>query len=128
MSSDLLREAAALMRERAEAAVCSCGGPACTVENGGVRRDEMTARFDGWTRAVDHYVGMSPVVAVAVADWLEIAANRWDQGFVDTQRPSAGVDQPPAIHHGDPVAAAANADWHAGNALTVATAYLGRDS
>lgn len=71
MSADVLREAARLMRERAESAVCPCGGPACIMDNAGVRHDEMTARFDGSTRVVDHYVGMTPAVALAVADWLQ---------------------------------------------------------
>ncbi|GHJ59168.1 hypothetical protein NOK12_16860 [Nocardioides sp. OK12] len=62
---------------------------------------------------------------LAVAEWLDMAAEKWRQDYEATQRPSPGIDQPPGIHFGNPDAAAANADWHAGNALKVARAYLG---
>lgn len=46
----------------------------------------------------------------AVAAVLFNAADRWTQMVADTQRPSAGVDQPSADHFGQPDEAAAAAD------------------
>lgn len=78
MSSDLLRRAASLMRERAEAAT---PGP-WTVKPHGARHDCMTVRGVGdehvayYTGTPDaaHIAAMHPAVALAVADWLDAAS------------------------------------------------------
>jgi hypothetical protein len=73
VSADVLREAARLMRNRAEAAEAlsflspldmagySCDGGWITAQ------DEVIA---------EHYAPLSPAVALAVADWLEDEADR----------------------------------------------------
>lgn len=61
---------------------------------------------------------------LAVAEWLRAEAEKWTKTFRSVQEPPMGIDQPPAIHHDDPKAAAACADHHARYALAVAYAYL----
>lgn len=73
MSADVLRKAAALMRERAEAAT---GGPwlayGHTVEGAGtVYFDKHSLHGDA-----DHIASWHPAVALAVADWLDDIATR----------------------------------------------------
>jgi hypothetical protein len=80
MSAEILRRAATLMRERAEAAVY-------VYAEGHAKAGQQVPWFD----AADaysfddtdgpHIIGMSPAVALAVADWLdEVAADldEWD--------------------------------------------------
>jgi hypothetical protein len=89
----LIRRAAALMRERAEAAsrgpwhqIC-LGSEGCQVINDGRLRDRKHVSFSGrkeWK--ADHadavYIaGMHPLVALAVADLLESAAVEIDDGM-----------------------------------------------
>jgi len=96
MSADLLREAAALMRERAE----TCA-PDATV--GPVT---WTSTFDGSDQTTFiHYQSWHPAVALAVADWLEASALRADEVEADGMT-YGGTDGRPA--------------------LAVARAYLGR--
>ncbi len=111
MSADLLREAANLMRERAEAASPSpwseYGYPVETVTGEG---GESTVRDpDGFDVALmtsdqfddcPHIASWHPAVALAVADWLEATADEFD-----TECPSTY-----------------------GDAIAVATTYLGRDA
>ena len=82
----LLREAAALMRDRAAAATpgrwreMHLGSEGCIVLNDGRLRDrKRVAMFGAKEWKADHadaeYVaGMQPAVALAVADWLDVAA------------------------------------------------------
>ena len=72
MSADLLRRAAALMRERAERAEASGDGepwfPA----------DELHGLIGAGSRNTadaEHIASWHPAVALAVADWLESTAN-----------------------------------------------------
>lgn len=65
---------------------------------------------------------------LAVADWLDDQATTWQRNFDATQQPSRGVDEPPAVHFGDPEAAAANADHHARHAIAVARTYVGESA
>lgn len=67
MSADLLRRAAALMRERAEAATA---GP--WVAAGNVVEGVGTVTFDKHMLSNDaeHIASWHPAVALAVADWL----------------------------------------------------------
>ena len=70
-----------------------------------------------------HIAAWSPPVALAVADWLDEQASVWTACYAATQQPSRGVDQPPALHHGDPASAAQNADSHVSRALAVCAAW-----
>jgi hypothetical protein len=60
----------------------------------------------------------------AVAAWLVDQASGWEHTFAATQRPSAGVDCPPAVNYGQPDRARESADWHGRHALNTATTYL----
>ena len=114
MSAELLREAAALMRQRAEAAT---EGPwsltyiseAAVPSQHAVDRHYVMGCFDGnpknptgpaamceFPADADYIASWHPAVALAVADWLDNAARIWP------------FDGPPA--------------------LAVARAYLGRDT
>ena len=117
MSADILRQAASLMRSRAKAAICPCGGPVCTVEKGWFREGELRERLgDGLDDrdpritsgdSVPHVLAWSPAVALAVADWLDYTAQTW------RSRP---LREKGAVFGGDQE-----------QALTVARAYLGSD-
>lgn len=103
MSADLLREAAALMRQRAEAATGATyhwkaldrpaggGGVWCGRVRIGVTDETLT----GGPSNAAHIASWHPAVALAVADWLDTAA--------EADRPYPG-------------------------SVAVARAYLGRDS
>lgn len=69
-SAEELFAAAARMREVANATACSCGGPACKVENW-FGRGELMSRFDDDSRVVEHVHLWSRTLALAVAAWLE---------------------------------------------------------
>ena len=109
MSADLLREAAALMRKRAEAAM---PGP---WEQTGVMGSEyndvvacpgaasIVADTDTSDENAEHIASWHPDVALAVADWLESVADRYDYA---TTVKGADLD----------------------HAVTIARAYLGRQS
>ena len=92
MSADLLREAAAKMRERAEAAT---PGPwqvhaDDAYQVGYARRDgefdeQPMARVTGYGGTVypwdaEHIASWHPAVALAVANLLDGSADRWDAG------------------------------------------------
>lgn len=72
--TERLRAAAALMRSRAEAAICPCGGPVCDIERGRISLEELEARFADWRRPVEHIASWHPAVALAVAEWLDFVA------------------------------------------------------
>lgn len=91
MSAAIMRQAAALMRERAEAAspgpwhqMCM-GSEGCQVLNDGHLRERKHVAFSGrkeWK--ADHadatYIAsMHPFVAAALAEWLDAAAQAWDE-------------------------------------------------
>lgn len=104
MGAELLREASRAMRERAQAATSWSGSAdwfpsSSTVQSSG-----------GWVvtaspRTVEHIASWSPVVALAVADWLERVA--LTAAEVDLRDPLPNTE--------------------AHDALAVARAYLGRD-
>lgn len=122
MSAEILREAASLMRERAEAAT---RGPwfadGRDVRGPGDWMDaDFVLGFDACPTQVDadHIASWHPVVALAVADWLEETA---DHLSVETNQYADGsvclaVD-----------AAAADCSIFQ-SALAVARAYLGESS
>ena len=102
MTADLLRRAAALMRERAEATVDMQGGdwraveyegtewagPSYCIENGEGQPlfDEIGNGPDEARRALaEHIASWHPAVALAVADWLDSVVDA-----VDGTRPSGG--------------------------------------
>jgi len=114
VSAELLREAAALMRANAAAAH---EGP-WTREGIGGRRDAGYVHGERGQRIVAHYVpdrdiehiaSWHPVVALAVADWLDHAAAR-----AESKIEHGGKPEPVWLHERD--------------ALAVARAYLGRES
>jgi hypothetical protein len=111
--ADEIRRAAALMREKAEAAspgpwhhMC-LGSEGCQVINDGHLRERKHVSFSGrkeWKADhadAQHIAGMHPLVALAVADWLSTFAGR-------------GCDQDFAVP-----------DWN--GALAIARAYLGEE-
>ena len=103
MSADLLREAAALMRERAELAPPS-PWKADVRSNGrawlDVGDEPHAWGMHGWPAAAAHVASWHPAVALAVADWLMVAVRLLPL-------------LPPGIRD---------------KALAVARAYLGRDA
>ena len=121
MSAERLREAAALMRERAEATSNKGQHPWLMTETN-LDADE----FDVWTfienhhwtvavadfdKDAEHIASWHPAVALAVADWLDATADRIDAG----RDPKLGGRR----NHG----------WRGSReALAVANAYLGADS
>lgn len=140
MSADLLREAAALMRERAEKASrgpwrheSNLGKvPASVVHAapGAIRGKDrdLPVTADTFGRDGAHIASWHPAVALAVADLLDERAKLWDVNVRATQSPSRGVDDPPGIYYGNPELAEANAARHFRHALNVARNYLGRDA
>lgn len=75
MSAEKLREAARLMRENANAAICPCGGPMCNVEKGWFHEGELRARLEDTPGdSVPHVLAWSPVVALAAALGMECTA------------------------------------------------------
>lgn len=111
MSSDLLRRAAALMRERAEAAVLS---PWQAVEGASSSwwvecPNTADIALDLHGENARHIASWHPAVALAVADWLDSMASRAES------RIALGGDEA--------------AVWsHERHALAVATAYLGESA
>ena len=110
MSADRLREAAALLRERAGAAP---GGPWVYSETGNIvdgptgvevrshetGRPVMTGAYDSHDGYAAAYIAMmQPPVAMALADWLDHAAEASDYGEVCPGDPLAVTD---AILGGD---------------------------
>lgn len=112
-TSEVLRRAAGLMRERAEAAtpgpweilwnavayIDTVADPGDPTGQTPMQSPEKVA--DAGERDRVHIASWHPAVALAVADWLDLVARLLDEGFD------------------------ANAETHA--ALTVARAYLGAD-
>ena len=115
MSAELLREAAALMRERAEAAT---PGPWQVGED--ADSGERFVYSERWTELAQvaewssglgnpqHIASWHPAVALAVADWINGHAR--DLALAGDHLPSC--DSPGDVEH----------------ALTVARTYLGRDA
>lgn len=128
VSAGLLREAAALMRERAMAAKASDGAeaweaiPAINPEDNGwivahapsmADYDTTTARaeYDYEGEVSQHIASWHPVVALAVADWLDSQADLYDDW-----------SNPDSVYMPDLHAPSHDA------AIRTARAYLGRDA
>ena len=113
-NADLLRRAAALMRERAEGATpgpwhdVKMGSEGSVVLNDGV--NILTGRKPATCREfadAEHIASWHPVVALAVADWLDALARAVERSGV------AHYPEPASIHDA---------------ALAVARAYLGESA
>ena len=107
MSAEVLRRAAALMRERAEAATpgpwsCDSSSGVNDLHFGHVGLPVLRGpnTYGPGLADTEHMAGMDPSVALAVASWLDACA------LVTEVAP----------------------DRHKGNALAVARAYLGDDA
>ena len=118
MSAEVLRRAAALMRERAEAATPGPWQVTEDVDTGerfvyDTRRTEL-AQVAEWSTGLGnprHIASWHPAVALAVADWLDATAHRVDMG-----KPRRGGVAPGRNNH----------SWRGSReALKVARAYLG---
>lgn len=59
-----------------------------------------------------------------VASLLFRASDQWARMVTDTQAPSAGVDQPPGIHFGEPEKAAEHADRAFAREIATARAWM----
>lgn len=59
-----------------------------------------------------------------VASLLFRASDQWARMVTDTQRPSAGVDQPPAVHYGQPDKAVEAADTMFRREIATARAWM----
>jgi hypothetical protein len=108
VSAEILRKAAALMRERAEAATndgqwfaaSGLGGPSVISEDslgdwlGNIA--ERTSEHDA-----QHIASWHPAVALAVADWLDMVADYVDLAL-DRRRPGWRA----TVHHAEKVATA----------------------
>lgn len=73
---------------------------------------------------IEHIAGFGPLVAVAIAEWLDAEADRLEQHIPAWARPSSGVDGPPALCWNNPQRLAELIEHHYGPALAVARAYL----
>lgn len=107
MSADLLRRAATLMRERARAATPGTWqhfGDTIVwpSDNGPAANDPIMAFNEAHEECAAHVASWHPLVALAVADWLDFIA--------------------PFARFGD------DDSLHAKHALAVARAYLGKAS
>lgn len=129
MTAELLREAAALMRRRAEAATPGPwessvwdSGLSYRALNASVITSLMgdsvaNADYDGYAEGphgaegadAAHIASWHPLVALAVADWLDSAAREHDEAECFAFEPPNGCHE-------------------AHRALAVARAYLGRDA
>ena len=81
MSADVLRQAAALMRERAEAVTArltKCERPDECSSDGFCGSPQLA---DMWPNNAEHIASWHPAVALAVADWLDDEADCWDPSF-----------------------------------------------
>ncbi len=118
VSAEELREAAALMRSRAEKAAAQSGPEwTCRVQVAGYAWLEPAhIGLHGYQSTAEHIASWHPAVALAVADWLDAEARKREaiEGFDRAYgaEPDAGI-----------LAARAN---DIGPALAVARAYLGR--
>ena len=122
MSADILRKAAAVMRERAEAAIHdSEGATRWTATGDGHHAAYGVTTVNGplWDIVNDvsgpdaeHIASWHPAVALAVAEWLEAKAEQDDKGTCDDPRGCCNL-----CEH----------DYGHVAALAVATAYLGSD-
>jgi len=128
-NAETLRKAASLMRERAEAATA---GPWSTYADEtdhivfdqygiGVQSDAShdVVCYSGqvYSRDAAHIASWHPAVALAVADWLEVVATRYES-MLDTFAPGSRAGA---------VTAAENVTgWS--EALAVARAYLGGEA
>lgn len=77
MSAAELRQAAALMRERAEAAPDDMATPSDMT--GWACDGSWIVDYD--ERAANHFAHWHPAVALAVADWLDTEANHVESGY-----------------------------------------------
>ncbi len=118
MSAQELRQAAALIRERAEAAEAQSGPEwyCRTQANGCAWIEPAHIAVHGYGSAAEHIASWHPAVAVLAADWLDgvalLVEAKDDEEYFDLD--------------GDPIAPE---DTHAiGSALNVARAYLGSES
>jgi hypothetical protein len=124
VTAELLREAAALMRSRAEAAA---PGPWYANPGGYVETDPFM-EGEGFNMVADaggvgqvghaaYIASWHPAVALAVADWLDETARRHDD-ILDTFAPGSKAG----------AATAAENTFGIKQALAVAVAYLGREA
>lgn len=94
MSADPLREAAAKMRERAEAAT---PGPWAYYEHSIIRPAELKdGRAPSYSAAyhredAEHIASWHPTVALAVADWLDDEAEWLEAGSTAEDNPALAV-------------------------------------
>lgn len=98
MSASELRQAASLMRERAQKVLDDIANPRI-----------VNSRFPGcrpWIGDAEYIRSMHPAVALAVADWLDVTAAHIEEHVCEAECPPAGCD---SVHA----------------ALAVARAYLG---
>lgn len=91
MSAEMLRKAAALMRDRARAANA---GPWKWTEQTHNEWYGIQSEFDALGTMFDpsdafHVASWHPAVALAVADWLDTAAWQWEQVDRDQEWPDS---------------------------------------
>ena len=141
MTADTLRRAAALMRDRAEAAT---QGPWRRVRSGGmVVTDDAESTCNppkvllvaDRTREpnTQHIASWHPAVALAVADWLDSEANRWESAndrhwWISLNHWNEHNDDAPMPEQTEAhfrATAVEFADGSCRHALAVARAYLG---
>jgi hypothetical protein len=108
VSSEILRRAASLMRERAEAADPSPWDAECPDVVGASDEWIVYASNGDHERSIPHIASWHPAVALAVADWLEAEAEAH-------------------FHIGDEVRSIYDQPNMGGPALAVARAYLGEE-
>lgn len=101
MSAEILRRAAALMRERAEDAVLASGNDAWKADGLAWNDNRGTVHMVGagpvnvcdaiTEEQAEHIASWHPIVALAVADWLERVAYLLEHGSVSPGEPSSAL-------------------------------------
>jgi hypothetical protein len=120
-TSEVLRRAAGLMRERAEAATpgpwrdFTYGDRMMHYVDAGPNTNLVASGAFGENADAAHIASWHPAVALAVADWLEEAADHLDVDLSDES-----LDICPTAREGAECSVV-------GRAVTVARAYLGAD-
>jgi hypothetical protein len=131
---ELLREAATLMRKLAAGAMQGeweflDGGDRLVAWNeDGAEFEHVVDEPMSHAGNAAHIAAWDPTVAVAVAAWLDEAAAELEDHIPAWTRPSAGVDDPPALAWNNPEKLAETIEHHFGRPLAVARELLRREA
>ena len=128
MSADILRRAATVLRERAEAVTAHNGGKDLWFEADIDLRIAIRTQFPGNAKSAREDAKwielMTPTVGLALADWLDTMHVIWGGGGKHVFGLPPSDDDQPLAKAGDPI----DPTSRMGCAITVARAILGGDA